>query len=52
MEAKDREIPKVVREEAIKIGDAEFKVMILDDGRRILSEDDFKKAIGLLGFTE
>lgn len=45
-------IPTVDHEGVLKIMDLEIKVLTLDNGQRIISEDDFKKALKWLGLTE
>lgn len=45
-------MPKVVSEGKIKIGDFEIRVCVLDDGKRIIPQEDFKKALDFLGLTE
>lgn len=45
-------IPKVIREGKIKLGDIEIRVCFLDNGQRVIPEDDMKKAFDFLGLTE
>lgn len=42
----------VDHEGVLKIMDLEIKVLTLDNGQRIIPEDDFKKALKWLGLTE
>ena len=44
--------PVVINESILKVGTLEIKVLTLDNGLRIIPEDDFKKAIKWLGFDE
>ena len=44
--------PVVINEGILKVGSLEIKVLTLDNGLRIIPEDDFKKAINWLGFDE
>ena len=45
-------LPKVTHEGIIKIEGLEIKVLTLDNGQRIIPEEDFKKALSFLGITE
>ena len=45
-------LPKVTHEGTITVGSITIKVMTLDNGQRIIPEDDFKKALNLLGISE
>lgn len=45
-------MPTVIHEGVLKINDSEIKVLTLDNGQRIIPEDDFKKALKWLGLTE
>lgn len=45
-------LPKVTHEGTITVGSIIIKVMTLDNGQRIIPEDDFKKALNLLGISE
>lgn len=47
-----KSIPKVIHEGKIKLDGLEIKVCVLDNGQRIIPEDDFKKAISFLGISE
>lgn len=42
----------VINEGILKVGSLEIKVLTLDNGLRIIPENDFKKAIKWLGFDE
>lgn len=44
--------PVVTNEGILKVGNMEIKVLTLDNGLRIIPEDDFKKAIKWLGLDE
>ena len=45
-------IPKVVSEGELKITDNfSIKLCVLDDGRRIIPEDDMKRVLSFLGIT-
>ncbi len=45
--------PKVISESKVKFSDdVEITVCLLDDGRRIIPEDDMLKALQFLGFNE
>ena len=44
-------IPKVVSEGKIKVKDLEIRVLVLDNGQRIIPEEDMKKALKFLGLT-
>lgn len=46
------EIPKVTHTGVIKVGGVEIRAMTLDNGKRIIPEEDFKKAIKFIGITE
>lgn len=45
-------IPTVTHEGILKVKDLEIKVLTLDNGQRIIPEDDFKKALDWLGLSE
>lgn len=47
----DERIPKVVSEGKIKVKDLEIRVLVLDNGQRIIPEEDMKKALNFLGLT-
>lgn len=47
----DERIPKVVSEGKIKVKDLEIRVLVLDNGQRIIPEEDMKKALKFLGLT-
>ena len=47
----DERIPKVVSEGKIKVKDLEIRVLVLDNGQRIILEEDMKKALNFLGLT-
>lgn len=45
--------PKVIGKSKIQLSDeVEITVCVLDDGRRIIPEDDMLKALQFLGFNE
>lgn len=44
--------PVVTNEGILKVGNLEIRVLTLDNGLRIIPEDDFKKAIKWLGLDE
>lgn len=45
--------PKVIRKSKIQLSDeVEITVCVLDDGRRIIPEDDMLKALQFLGLSE
>ena len=44
-------VPKVTHEGTITVGGITIRVMTLDNGQRIIPEDDFKKALKL-GISE
>lgn len=48
----EKRIPKVVSEGKIKVQGLEITVCVLDDGRRIIPEEDMQKALRFLGITE
>ena len=45
-------IPRVIKEDKMNIQGMEIKVCILDDGRRIIPEEDFDKVLNLLGLSK
>lgn len=45
-------LPKVIHEAKVTIGSIEITVCILEDGRRIISAEDMKKALTVLGLSE
>lgn len=45
-------LPKVTHDGTITVGGITIRVMTLDNGQRIIPEDDFKKALNLLGISE
>lgn len=45
-------IPKVIHEAKVAIGDIEITVCILEDGRRIIPAEDMTKALSFLGLSE
>jgi len=46
-------IPKVIREGKISITQGlEITVCVLDDGRRVIPEEDMQRALDFLGLTE
>ena len=45
-------LSKVTHEGTITVGGITIRVMTLDSGQRIIPEDDFKKALNLLGISE
>lgn len=46
-------IPKVVSEGELKITDNfSIKLCVLDDGRRIIPEDDMQRVLSFLGITQ
>lgn len=45
-------IPIVTHEGILKVNGLEIKVLTLDNGQRIIPEDDFKKALDWLGLSE
>lgn len=47
-----KRIPRVIKEGKMKIQGIEIKVCVLDDGRRIIPEEDFDKALNLLGLSK
>lgn len=47
-----KRIPRVIKEGKMKIQGIEIKVCVLNDGRRIIPEEDFDKALNLLGLSK
>lgn len=45
-------LPKVIHEAKMAIGGIEITVYILEDGRRIIPEEDMIKALSFLGLSE
>lgn len=55
MEQKEtnQRLPRVVDENELKVGDYfTIKVCVLDDGRRIIPEDDMKRVLAFLGISQ
>lgn len=44
--------PKVIHEGKITLDGLEIRVCVLDNGQRIIPEEDFKKALTFLGISE
>lgn len=45
-------LPKVIHEAKMAIGGIEVTVCILEDGRRIIPEEDMKKVLSFLGLNK
>lgn len=45
-------IPKIIKEDTMTVQGLKIRVCVLDNGQRIIPEDDFKKALGWLGLTD
>ena len=45
-------IPKVIKDDYLSVKGLKLRVCVLDNGQRIIPEDDFKKALKWLGLTE
>lgn len=48
----NEDLSKVTHEGTITVGGMTISVMTLDNGQRIIPEDDFKKALSFLGISE
>jgi len=47
-----KELPKEVSRGKVNLGGLEIEVIVLDDGQRIVSEEDFNKFLALLSPQE
>lgn len=51
--SKKENIPKIISEGELKITDNfSIKLCVLDDGRRIIPEDDMQRVLSFLGITQ
>lgn len=52
MSKKNNKIPQALYESIMKVGDFEFRVYVLDDGRRIIHADDILAFFELFGIED
>lgn len=45
-------IPKVIHESKIKLDGLEIRVCVLDNGQRVIPEEDFNKFLNFLGTSK
>lgn len=45
----NEELPKVKHKRVIDLGELKIRVLVLDDGRRVIPEEDMKQAVKFLG---
>lgn len=51
MKQNNERIPPVIKEGVVKIGDMDIHVCVLDNGERVIPEEDFDKVLAFLGIT-
>ena len=49
---KTKEVPYVIKEELLIFGTLKVRVCILNNGQRVIPEDDMRKALSFLGISK
>ena len=52
MDKKSKEVPYVVKDDYLNLGNLKIRVCVLNDGRRIIPEDEMCKALSFLGISK